>query len=546
MLGALPTRADLLAGARLLRHVPRVVRRPVTSSDARSLLAVQLSRRSENLLTLLRDAVFAVPHSPYQALLRHAGYAYPDVAHLVRREGIEGALARLYRDGVYLTVDEYKGRTDVVRGSLTMRVVPERLANVLAARHLAVTTSGSRGRQAALFRDLEFVRRGAAWEGLVAEACAGPDYGCAVWMPPGGSAALPLLRMLMASRSAAPVWFSQLDPHAGGLHARYLWSAMALRVAAAVAGRSFPSPIFAPLDDPTPVLRWVDSARRLGRRAVLVCVASAAVALALAARRAQSDLANVVCWAMGEPTTAARRAIIEAAGATVVPIYGSMESGSMAFGCLSPRAPDDLHVLRHANVLVVARDARPASRLPSRAILVTSLDRGSSLVLLNTSLGDRASLVERSCGCPLDAYGWTPHIQEIDSFEKLTTGGMSLLDAEVARTLEEVLPGRFGGAPTDYQLVETPTPDASAQLALRVSPSVGPLDEAAVVGAFLDDLATHSDAHRVIAGVWRQGAVLRIERAPPAQGGTGKVLHVHVTPPDRAEVEHSRGRVPAS
>jgi hypothetical protein len=177
---------------------------------------------------------------------------------------------------------------------------------------------------------------------------------------------------------------------------------------------------------------------------------------------------------------------------------------------------------------------------------VTSLDRGSSLVLLNTSLGDRASLVERSCGCPLDAYGWTPHIQEIDSFEKLTTGGMSLLDAEVARTLEEVLPGRFGGAPTDYQLVETPTPDASAQLALRVSPSVGPLDEAAVVGAFLDDLATHSDAHRVIAGVWRQGAVLRIERAPPAQGGTGKVLHVHVTPPDRAEVEHSRGRVPAS
>jgi hypothetical protein len=429
------------------------------------MLAAQLSRRSENLLTLLRDAVFAVPHSPYRALLRHAGYGYRDVARLVQHEGPEGALGRLYRDGVYLTVDEYKGRTDVVRGSLTLRVGPEQLANVLAARHLAVSTSGSRGRPAPLFRDLEFVRRGAAWERLVAEACAGPGYRGAVWMPPGGSAVLPLLRMLMASRRAQPVWFSQLDPEAPDFPARYRWSARALRVAAAGAGRSFPSPIYAPVDDPSPVLGWVDGARRAGRRAVLVCVASAVVALALAAGRARRDLANLVCWAMGEPMTAARRAIIEAAGATVVPIYGSMESGSLAFGCLSPQAPDDLHVLRHASALVAAGDARPPSRLPARAILVTSLDRASSLVLLNTSLGDQASLVERACGCPFDAHGWTTHIQEIDSFEKLTARGMNLLDAEVAHTLEEVLPGRFGGAPTDYQLVETPTPARSSPCA---------------------------------------------------------------------------------
>ena len=38
---------------------------------------------------------------------------------LVTREGMEGALKRLYGDGVYLTGPEYKGRRPVIRGSTT-------------------------------------------------------------------------------------------------------------------------------------------------------------------------------------------------------------------------------------------------------------------------------------------------------------------------------------------------------------------------------------------------------------------------------------------
>jgi hypothetical protein len=43
---------------------------------------------------------------------------------LVRRDGLEDALRALYRAGVYLTVDEFKGRRPIVRGGQT---IPARL-----------------------------------------------------------------------------------------------------------------------------------------------------------------------------------------------------------------------------------------------------------------------------------------------------------------------------------------------------------------------------------------------------------------------------------
>src|SRR5262249_60088571 len=107
---------------------------------------------------------------------------------------------------------------------------------------------------------------------------------------------------------------------------------------------------------------------------------------------------------------------------------------------------DDLHALIPA--------ATPADRgeLPGSAILVTSLRPTAPLILLNVSMGDRAVLTRRRCGCPLEDLGWRTHLHTIRSFEKLTTGGMTFLDTDVIRVLEQVLPARFVGGPTDYQV----------------------------------------------------------------------------------------------
>ena len=37
-------------------------------------------------------------------------------------------------------------------------------------------------------------------------------------------------------------------------------------------------------------------------------------------------------------------------------------------------------------------------------------------------MGDRAAVAERACGCPLERLGWTTHLQDIRSYEKLTAG----------------------------------------------------------------------------------------------------------------------------
>jgi hypothetical protein len=141
-------------------------------------------------------------------------------------------------------------------------------------------------------------------------------------------------------------------------------------------------------------------------------------------------------------------------------------------------------------------------------------------------MGDRAVVDRRRCGCPLEALGWTTHLRAIRSFEKLTAGGMTFLDADVARVLDEALPARFGGGPTDYQLIEEESADGLPRLRLRVTPRVGELDAAAVTGAFLDAIGAGSPTARIMARQWRAGGFLRLERGEPLATRSGKIHHL--------------------
>src|SRR5262249_44513834 len=147
--------------------------------------------------------------------------------------------------------------------------------------------------------------------------------------------------------------------------------------------------------------------------------------------------------------------VLERAGLHAVAEYGSAEcGGSISHGCLAPEAPDGGHLFDDLHALIPAAAPDDSDERAGRAILVTSLRPTAPPILLNVSMGDRAVLTRRRCGCPLEALGWRTHLHTIRSFEKLTAGGMTFLDTDVIRVLEEVLPARFGGGPTDYQLVE--------------------------------------------------------------------------------------------
>jgi hypothetical protein len=305
-----------------------------------------------------------------------------------------------------------------------------------------------------------------------------------------------------------------------------------LRWAGLLAGIRLPAPVHAPLDHPEPITRWLAATLQAGRVPHLHTFASSAARLCEAARAAGVDLSGAQLTLGSEPTTAARLAAVRAAGAVPVPNYGSAECGLIAHGCLAPVAPDDQHLFDDLHAVI--QPGRGAEGLAPDLLLFTSLRASASFVLFNASLGDRAVLERRSCGCPLEATGWGTHVHGIRSAERITSGGMAFLDADVIRVLEEVLPHRFGGGPTDYQLVEEEVVDSGRpRVRLVVDPRVGPVDPAALIDVMLRELGGGSGPEHVMGLAWRDAGVLGVERRVPYGTEAGKILHRYFVPPAR-------------
>jgi hypothetical protein len=515
---------ELSAALRFFPRLPSFLRRPITPEEALATLRRRREHRAAGFLELARRAIYEQPTSPYRELLRIAGCEYDDLVRLVDGNGVEGALRQLYRRGVFLTVDEFKGRSPVVRGSQTVTLTPALLRNPLASAHFKARSSGSRGTGGtAVAFDLAFARTCGVDTGLSLEARGGADWLKADWEIPGVGGTF---RLLELSSFGAPLarWFSPMDPRTT---ARYRWNASALRCTALLAGARLPPLQYAPLDAPLVIARWMADTIRAGRTPYLNTAVSLAVRLCQAAFEEGIDLSGAKLQIAGEPITAARLAVIHRSGADAQPRYGAIELGPIGYGCLAPAAPDDIHFFDDLHALIQAGPDGEVQGHPPRALLMSSLWPTMPFITLNVSMGDQATVETRSCGCAMERLEWTTHLQEIRSYEKLTCQGMNFLDTDVIRVLEEVLPQRFGGAPTHYQLLEEEAEDGRSVLRLLVHPVVGEVDLEAVEAAFLKGLA-HGAEGKQMAGVWREARLLRVERREPLATVSGKILHVHV------------------
>jgi hypothetical protein len=517
--------ADLRLAARFLRRVPGHLRRPLTVNSAAAIVRERLARREAAFLELVMRTVYTDPQSPYRRLLDLAGCERGDMEQLVRTEGVEGTLHVLFRQGVYLTVDEFKGRRAARRGSSTIEVDVARLRNPLSALHVPTQSGGSGGTASPLVYDLASIRDQAANTLLALEAQGGSDWVKAVWGVSTGSA--PVVLRFGSFGSPVARWFVHVSPAAPGIHPRYRWIPEGLRLAAATAGVGFPRPEVVSLADPLAIARWVVETRRGGGTPHLYGFTSPVVRLCEAALAAGLDFAGAQFTVTGESVTAARLAAIRASGAEAALDYGCAEAGGpVSYGCIRPTAPDDVHFCDDLHALIQPGPGAQHPEVPARAVLLSSLRMSAPVILLNVSLGDRAHVTRRRCGCPLEAHGWDTHLDTIRSFEKLTAGGMTFLDVDIAAVLEMDLPARFGGGPADYQLLEAERDDGGSGVVLRVHPRVGPLDEAVVRGAFLDAIGVGAGAERIMAAYWRAAGLPSIQRKPPLLSEKGKLLPV--------------------
>jgi hypothetical protein len=519
---------DIRVAARFFPRLPGFLRRQVAGAEARARVRARLTSREADFLGLCRDFVYGSRASPYRALLAHAGCEPGDLERLVRSGGVESALTALWRQGVYLTVEEFKGRRPLVRGGRIIPVDPGRLVNPDAVVHVLGHSSGSRGPRTVVPLDLGWVRDHAMSRRLVLEARGAIGWRHAVWGAPGGSEMVIVLRFAVVG--APPEhWFSQPDPRDPELAARYRWSWRGLRWGSRLAGMPLPLPRHAPPDRPDAIVHWMADVLRTGGVPHLKTYASAAIGVCQAAAAAGVDLAGARFTLTGEPLTPARQAVLEKAGTEARPDYGGIEMGQVGEACVAPAAPDDLHLMDDIHAVIQPGADGPPRGLPPHALLLTSLRRTAPLLFLNVSLGDGATLERRQCGCPMEAHGWTRHLRDVRSFEKLTSAGMTFLDADVIRILDETLPARFGGVPGQYQLLEEERPDGRPRVRLLVHPAVGPLDPGLVREAFLAALASASEADRSMAATWRQAGLVEVERRPPVTETIGKILHLRTS-----------------
>ena len=322
--------------------------------------------------------------------------------------------------------------------------------------------------------------------------------------------------------AVAERWFLQVDPAAPELHSAYRWSVQALRAGGWLAGVWFPRPEVVPLEDPLPIARWMAAALRTGAAPHLQVFSSEALRLCETAGSAGRELAGSWFMVGGEPLTPARAAALHAAGVTALPRYGTAEASSIALGCRRASAPDAVHLLSDLYAMIQASGRRPATDLPPDALFITSLCPTTPLILLNVSLGDRAVLGRSACGCALSTLGWATELH------------MTFLDADVIRVLEEILPARFGGAPTDYQLVEDETAGGRPAVRLLVHPRVRLTSLDAVRRVFLDAISQESETARVMGIAWRDAQLVSVERRAPIPTASGKILHLRGAPAPHA------------
>jgi hypothetical protein len=266
-------------------------------------------------------------------------------------------------------------------------------------------------------------------------------------------------------------------------------------------------------------------AAEAGHPAYFDTYVSSAVRVCAAAAEAGLDLSGTFFRLGSEPFTPARAEYIAHAGARAACHYAMAETGTIGFGCAEPNAVDDVHLLLGKYALLT-RDHRPGDPIDRPgAVYLTSLRYSSAKILLNLETGDCAQRTHRRCGCPLGELGFDVHLHAIRSVDKFVSEGMHFLETQLLELLEEVLPQRFGGAPTDYQLVEEDR-DGLPVVMLRVHPRVGPLDESRVVAAALDFLAAGGPGLRLQREIWSQAGTLRVERLAPLASPASKVFPI--------------------
>ena len=251
---------------------------------------------------------------------------------------------------------------------------------------------------------------------------------------------------------------------------------------------------------------------------------SRALRVSLAAQQAALDLSGTTFELNGEPVTPTKVREIERCGVKTFSTYGLSESGRIGMGCVNPLEPGDVHFLHDAFALITHPRQVGDFDLQVPAFHITTLLPETGKVMFNLEVDDCGIVEERSCNCELEHVGYTTHLRDVYSYQKLTGEGVTLVGSEMLWILEEVLPGRFGGSSLDYQLLEQEDEKGFTRLYLVVSPRIDLPEDREVIAVVLNALGKASPMANAARTVWQDAEIFRVKRAEPIWTRRGKYL----------------------
>ncbi len=518
--------SNLMTGARFLWNLRRYSGHTLTLPEAEAQIRAQLRERETSFLRVLRQGIFDHGPSPYRKLMAYCGIKYQDVAEWVHKRGVEGALSVLYDAGVYLTLDQFKGRAPIERPGLRLTTESADFDSPILTSYFSAETGGSRGSPRRIRVDLEALGYEAAYNLIAARRLNQETEPYVIWRPIPPAAA-GLKDVLRRTRAGLPVnrWFSQTDP-------RFMrdkqsaFTGLVVRTAR-LWGANVAIPQHAPLEGADIVARWMAEQTTAGRPAHASMSGSSAVRVCQVADTLGLDISGSLFRLGGEPHTAAKEQILVGVGARGVNHYSMSEVGRLGLTCGQPQALDQVHLVTDKLALIQRPPPGWRSDDAVGAFYLTTLLPTLPKIMLNVETGDHGVVEERHCGCPWAELGLTTSIHTIRSYEKLTSEGMHFTGADLIRLVEVVLPQRFGGTPTDYQLVEEEI-DGIARVSLIVSPRIGDIDEAAVIETAIQTLAARDVGTGMMAEIWQQARTLRVERREPYATSSAKIQPLHM------------------
>ena len=516
--------SEARAFAGFLAGLPRLLRQRMSYEEARGIVLQRLRDREANFLSSMEHGVFGNPRSPYRALLELAGCEYGDLVRSVHDLGLEGTLRSLREAGVYVTFEEFKGRTPLVRGGRTIPIADGDFDNPRFRRYVAMSTSGSSGAPRRVLMDLSSMSArlpvkvlSVHYHGLV-----GTRWIRWADIPPGIGLTASLTDWVCGT--VPERWFTAVWGGRDGTSSRFRAATIASLTVARLSGAKLPWPEYLPLDSAATIARLAGEILRRDGRCQVRAGVSRLLRVALAAKQEGIDLTGTVMHGGGEPPSAAKVAGITGSGARFLSSYHFTEAGAIGHGCTASDDPNDQHFQKDHLAMIQTRRTVPGFDVEVGVLAFTSLLPSATKLLLNVESDDYAVVETRPCGCPWGELGLTDHISDIRSFGKLTGEGVTLVGSDVERILEEVLPARFGGSPLDYQLVEEEDERGFTRLILRVSPSVALADEAAPAELVYQALRAEGAGGATSVSKWKQAGTLSVRREAPRPTARGKLL----------------------